>query len=235
MGLTNWFINYQDPNSFVWKLRKKRIKPLINMIERTYSQYGHVNLIDVGGTRRYWDMLPHELLINDNVSITVLNRPGHAFSPPLSYLDEEKHFEYVEGDGCDLSSYDDNTFHIAHSNSVIEHVGDWSKMVKFAHEIRRVASNVFVQTPYYWFPIEPHFLTLFFHWLPQSLRVVFIMHFNLGHRNRAWSVDQAMREVESVRLLDMKMFKELFPGAVIKKEKFLFLTKSLIALRVNDL
>ena len=62
-------------------------------------------------------------------------------------------FSFVEGDGRNLSNFGDKTFDIAHSNSVLEHVGNWEDMHRFAGEIARVGRKYFVQTPSFWFPV----------------------------------------------------------------------------------
>jgi len=76
-------------------------------------------------------------------------------------------FKFFEADGCNLAAFADHSFDIAHSNSVLEHVGSWARMVQFAKEVSRVSEKYFVQTPNYWFPIEPHFVTPFFQWFPK--------------------------------------------------------------------
>ena len=217
--------NYSNPLSLGSKLRAKRLKHLISMIKIAFEAYGNVNIIDIGGTKTYWQMLPHHILRDNNVTITIINLPG------VNQPANDQCFKFIEGNGCDLSFYEDNSFHIAHSNSVIEHVGDWQSMVKFAHEVRRIAPNIFIQTPYFWFPIEPHFMCPFFHWLPIPVRINIIMRFDLASHKRARSISEAIRIIEGRRLLDIKMFQELFPDAEIIKEKFAFFTKSLIAVR----
>jgi hypothetical protein len=137
----------------------------------------------------------------------------------------------IEADGCDLGSLADLPFQIAHSNSVIEHVGDWERMVAFAEEIARVAPMYYVQTPNYWFPVEPHSMTPFFHWLPRTVRVWLVLHFRLGQWRRAETKDEALRTVESARLLDRRAFQTLFKTAHIATERFFGLPKSLIALK----
>jgi len=218
--------NYDNPRSLGARLRARRIGPLVKMIDDAHRRYGRVDIIDVGGTRTYWRILSQRILAEKKATITVVNLPG----APLP--DDEEHFRYAEGDGCNLADYEDGTFHIAHSNSVIEHVGNWDNMVSFANELRRVARSYFVQTPNFWFPVEPHFITPLFHWLPQSLRVSMIMRFNLGHFHRRTDVDSAVRVIEKApRLLDRKMVRELFEDARIITERFFLLPKSLIAVR----
>ena len=117
---------------------------------------------------------------------------------------------------------------------MVEHVGDWSRMVKFSNEIRRVAKYYFVQTPNYWFPIEPHCMTPFFHWLPKPIRVWLVLRFNLGNWRKADSIEEAMHIVESAHLLDKKMFQALFPDSTIFTERYFLFPKSLIAIKDGE-
>ena len=54
-------------------MRVKCIGPLLEMIEQAYHRYGCVNLLDVGGTPRYWHQLPEAYLESRRVSITLVN------------------------------------------------------------------------------------------------------------------------------------------------------------------
>jgi hypothetical protein len=144
---------------------------------------------------------------------------------------DDGRFSFLAGDGCDLSCIADNGFDIAHSNSVIEHVGDWERMVRFAREMARIAPRYFVQTPNYWFPLEPHCMTPFFHWLPRPLRVWLVLHFDLGHWRKAESVDAAVRICESARLLSRRMVRSLFADGHVMTERLLLLPKSFVVVR----
>ena len=104
-------------------------------------------------------------------------------------------------------------------------------MKRYGEEIQRVAKSYFIQTPSYWFPIEPHFLRPFIHWLPKPLRVAWVRRSALGHFDRANTIDEAVLAIESARLLDKKMFSALFPEAEIIRERFLLFTKSYIAIK----
>jgi len=120
---------------------------------------------------------------------------------------------------------------MVHSNSVVEHVGDWPRMEAFAGEIRRLAPAYYVQTPYYWFPVEPHFSSLFFHWRSEQARARLLLKRGYGFSAKSKDIGEAMRVLQHARLLDKAQFRFLFPDARYVDEKFAGLTKSLIAIR----
>jgi len=146
-------------------------------------------------------------------------------------MEDEEHFTFLAGDGCNLEMIRDKSFHISHSNSVLEHVGDWERMKQYASELQRVSERYFVQTPNYWFPIEPHCMTPFFHWLPTPIQISLVMRYNLGHWPRQNTIDGAISVLESHRLLNKKMFRELFRDAEIHTERLFLLPKSFTGIR----
>lgn len=220
--------NQDDPNSISSRLRAKRIELFVALLAKAYEKYGCVNVLDMGGTRQYWNIVSDTTLSQYHVSITLVNLPGSK--QQLS----EGRFKYIEGDCCDLSSFADNSFHIVHSNSVVEHVGDWEMMVRFAREVSRLAPVYYVQTPNFWFPIEPHCMAPFFHWLPRQIRVFLLLKLNVGNWHRHDSVDSSIRRIDGTQLLDKRMFYELFKDAIYNTERFLLMPKSLIAIRKSD-
>ena len=223
--MAKWFTNYNNQESPGAKLRAKRLLPLLQMIESIYKKNGSVSIIDLGGTIKYWDIVSTKYLSDHNVNITIVNLPGNAMP------EDQGTFRFVEADACNLNGFEDKSFDIAHSNSVVEHVGDWGRMIKFAEEFKRISKYYFCQTPNYWFPIEPHCMTLFFHWAPKPIRLWLVSHFQLGHWRKAASIDDSVRIVESARLLNKKMLQALFSDASIVTERFLFLPKSFVAIR----
>lgn len=221
--------DYDDPKSLGSRFRAKRMAPLIELINRVHEQNGSVKLLDVGGRKTYWKALPPGFLEERKVIITILNIPSDLQG------EDDAVFKHVEGNACDMPQYKDNEFDIVHSNSVIEHVGGWEKIRAFAREVRRVAPNVFVQTPSFWFPVEPHFIKLFHHWMPRSLRISMFMRFRMGQRGRAANLEEAIRKVEDEPyLLDYRMFRLLFPDGKIIRERVLFFTKSMVAYRNSN-
>jgi len=218
--------DYSKISSFGSKMRKNRIKPLLKMIETTYDHFGCVKLLDIGGTLDYWNIIDKNFLERNNVKITLLNLVEQ------SNLPENGIFSHEVCDACDLSRYEDNFYHIAHSNSVIEHVGDWDRIKIFSKEINRVAQKVYLQTPNYWFPLEPHFVTLFFHWLPYPIRIKLVLKYSLGNRNKAENIEDAIKIIEnSPYLMTKEMLNYLFPKYEMYNEKFFMLTKSFIAIK----
>jgi SAM-dependent methyltransferase len=76
---------------------------------------------------------------------------------------------FVQADASAGLPFADREFDLVYCSSVIEHVPP-ARRVAFAAEIRRVGRGWFVQTPARSFPIEPHALLPFAHWLPVGLR-----------------------------------------------------------------
>lgn len=236
MAMTRSFakklINYQSKKSPAFKLRKIRAKRIKTLIKECYDKYAEVNIIDIGGTKIYWNIIPTEFLIENNVHISIVNLPSDNPLPPNDNI-----FSFYEGDGCSLVDFSNNSFHIAHSNSVIEHVGNDSNRVKFAREIKRIAIAYYLQTPNYWFPIEPHLVTPFFHWLPNKIKIKLTCYFDLGWFKKAKTYSEAEKRLEYCRLLTKKELKTLFSETEtsIYKEKILFFVKSFILINKGTL
>jgi hypothetical protein len=117
---------------------------------------------------------------------------------------------------------------IAFSNSVIEHLGTWEKQQAFAHEARRVARKLWIQTPARSFPIEAHLLAPYIQYLPKGIQRRIVPWTPRGLLNPG-IVQQI---VEEVRLLTHEEVSKLFPDCCIVKERSCGLTKSYIAVRL---
>lgn len=212
-----------NPNSLAARFRRARARRIVELISAIASETGGCRIIDLGGEAEYWDLFDREFLERSGCRITLVNPPPFEVADPF--------FTAVPGDACDLPQYADGEFDLVHSNSVIEHVGDWVRMEAFAANVRRLAPRYYVQTPYFWFPVEPHFSSLFFHWRSEQARARALMRRRHGFAERAPDVGAAMRDVQHARLLDKTQFRFLFPDATHIDERALGLTKSLIAIR----
>ena len=93
----------------------------------------------------------------------------------------------------------------------------------FAAEVRRVAKRYFVQTPYKYFPLEPHsFLPFLVVLLPRRWQVRL-----LDFAGRYWI--KAVKP--DFRLLTIKDMQALFPDAEIVLERYCGFVKSVIAIK----
>jgi len=181
-------------------------------------------ILDVGGSPSFWE----DCRVR-GLQIICLNRDP-AFQENPSHR-RERGVSRVYGDGCDLT-YPDQSFAIGFSNSVIEHVGTWERQKAFAREILRVGRRIWVQTPAYECPLEPHFLAPGFHWLPQSWRKKLARNFTLWGWMERPSPGRAAAMVDEIRLLRKQEVEELFPGCKILTEKLWgVFPKSYIAIR----
>jgi hypothetical protein len=212
-----------NPNSLSKRFRRARMRHVVGLIERIHAEKGRVRIADLGGRPEYWEMFDRDMLQACCVHVTLIGLEAGEGDDPL--------FTHVVGDACALPEHGDDSFDLAHSNSVIEHVGDWPRMEAFAGEMRRIAPRYYVQTPYFWFPIEPHFSAAFFHWRSEQSRAKRLLKGPLGFSQQARHMGEAMRDVQDARLLDKAQFRFLFPDAAYVDEKIAGLTKSLIALR----
>ncbi|MET0295199.1 MAG: class I SAM-dependent methyltransferase [Phenylobacterium sp.] len=212
-----------NPNSLAVRMRRARARHVAGLIEKVAAERGACRVLDLGGEPDYWRLFDRAMLERCGVHATLVNPQAFTVDDPM--------FTAVEGDACALPQWADNAFDLVHSNSVIEHVGDWPRMEAFAAEARRLAPRYYVQTPYFWFPIEPHFSAPFFHWRSEQSRARALMKRRHGFAERASDIGAAMRDVQHARLLDKTQFRHLFPDARHLDERFGGLTKSLIAIR----
>ncbi len=207
--------DHRDPHSLAARLRARRLLFFSDLLARLPHP---VTILDVGGTSDFWRNLE---LAKDGVKVIILNVKIEPSDDPR--------FESRVGDARDLSAFANKSVDVVYSNSVIEHVGTFEDQRKMAAEVRRVAKRYFIQTPNAWFPIEPHFLFPGFQFMPLAVRTFLLTRFRLGWLPRERDRARAREIVASVRLLDARQMRSLFPEAAIHRERFLGLSKSLTA------
>lgn len=198
--------------------RRRRMRQFIQMFGVTTA----TRILDVGGTLLIWRLL------DERPRVTLANMPGTLET-------DLPGFDWVSADGCRLP-FADGAFDIVFSNSVIEHVGSPQKQKEFADEIRRVGKRYWVQTPNRWYPIEPHLLTPFLHFLPRRWQAAIVRRWTLWQtvqrpteHARAWYVEHYLRDI---RLLTAPEMKQLFPDGIMLRERHLGMTKSIVMCRL---
>ena len=207
---------------------------------RAFPEFDEMRVLDIGGTLHGWEQAPVK-----PAALVMLNQE-RAIADEDD--DDAGWATRVEGDACDLDIFADEHFDLVYSNSVIEHVGGHERRVAFAHNVKRLSDHHWIQTPYRYFPIEPHMLAPGFQFLPLGLRARLIRRWPLGncrlassewpetadvdyegHWLRDLDAHYAQSTAQSIELLSCTELQWLFPGSRILPEKFLGLTKSITA------
>ena len=209
----------KNQKSINQKFRLKRFEFFLKFFNDVFKKEDRViRILDIGGTEVYWERMdfPNQ---NLRVEITLLN----LWEVPVK---NKGVFKSIKGDATNLSQYQNGEFDLIYSNSCIEHLFTWEKQKLMAAEIRRVGKRYFVQTPNYWFPIEPHWNLPFFQYFPISVRVFITYKIGFGNVGKQKDKNIALNRVKEVRLLTLHEMKNLFPEGKVYKERFLGLVKS---------
>jgi hypothetical protein len=177
-----------------------------------------MSVVDLGGTVETWlraPVRPRQVL--------VLNLEDQPAETP-DWITTAK------ADVCRLPDSLRDRHDLAFSNAVIEHVGGHLKRVDFANTVRELADRHWVQTPYRYFPVEPHYLFPAFQFLPLTLRARLLRRWPLVHTppsDRTGALAAAL-DVELLSRTDMRY---LFPESRLIAERLAGITKSLVAVR----
>ena len=220
MSFINNLANYNNKNSLANRFRNKRFA----FFETQFLKLGGgvKTILDVGGTESFWvNRGFHE---KKDVQITLLNLTEFETHQP--------NMVSVKGDACNLTEYADNSFDLVFSNSVIEHLYTFENQELMAEEVQRVGKNHYIQTPYKYFFVEPHYLLPYFQFLPKKAKVFVLSKTKLS-RGTKISHDEAKDQAEQIILVSKKKMKQLFPESKIYQEKFLGMTKSITAYKIK--
>lgn len=221
-GRVDPYVNRESRES---RFRANRFKLVQEIMQSVLREKGRCTVLDLGGTEKYWDIGADFIRGNEGkLHITLLN------TDPID-VKNTRLFSSIQGSATDETLLQGQQFDFVHSNSVIEHVGQYADMQLFAANVRRLAPRYYVQTPNYWFPYEPHFRFLGFQYLPERLRIEMLHRFALGFFSRQRDWKDASWLVRHHRLLSKNQMKTLFPEAEIKFEKVFLFNKSIIAVR----
>lgn len=218
MAILKNLADNRNKESISNKLRRKRFRLFKELIQDIPKP---LRILDIGGTAIFWERM--DFCSAPDIEITILNISHNEFV----HRNNNK-LRYHIGDGRDMKQFNDSEFDVVFSNSVIEHVGEFEDQQKMAMEIQRVGQRYFVQTPNYFFPIEPHFLFPYFQIFPISIKTFLLQHSNLGWFKKIPKRDEAERLVKSIRLLRKQDLKILFPHGRIVEEYFWGMVKSFI-------
>lgn len=213
-------VDFENCNSPAYQFRRRRMEAFERQFEEWFGdRKGHdITILDVGGTLEFWTVLEFKYL--DRVHITLLNLEEKEIPDRWKSI-----FQSVSGDATNLKEYADNSFELAFSNSVVEHVGGFEDQRNMVLEMKRVSKHRYIQTPNKYFPIEPHYGFPLFQFFPMKLKEYMVMHYNMRYK-RAENSEEAYRIASEIRLLCKKELRRLFPNEEIHKERIWGMTKS---------
>jgi hypothetical protein len=206
------------------RFRRSRNRQLVAGLRNLYIGLKRpLKILDVGGAESFWNTMDKLSYLD----ITIINLP-QALDLPFWFDGSRPDIHREEGTALDLSGWLHTQFDVVISNSVIEHVGDWSAVRVAAQQLQSVAPNGWIQTPAFSFPIEPHFALPFIHWFGAPIRAELLRVLpHYGHWDLS-DIDKARAVVAGNNLLTSHELSWLFPDAVILRERFLGLTKSFV-------
>jgi Methyltransferase domain len=200
------------------RFRRRRMAAFVDEFRPT----AETRILDVGGTETNWGLVE----VPSQIVLLNLTIPEHPAETPSN-------MQWVAGDGCNLT-YGDDEFDICFSNSTIEHLHTRENQRRFAAEVRRVARSYYVQTPARSFPFEPHWLGFFVHWLPRRWQPRIARWGTLYGLAMKPTSSEVRELIDEYRLLSYREMEELFPDAEIRRERFLLMPKSYVAVRRTD-
>jgi hypothetical protein len=211
-GLRRLFVGADT--SVAERLRRRRWALVCNH----FPSLSTLRVLDLGGTSTFWTRAPvrprHVTIVNLHVS-------GQA----------EAGLTEVQGDALQADTLvGGQHFDLVFSHSLIEHLGGHASRRRFAEVVRAMAPAYVVQTPWRYFPIEPHWIFPGFQFLPLAVRCRLAPRWPLGH-TRGWDADAASEEVMSTELLSAREMGNLFPDGLLVWESVAGLPKSMYAIR----
>lgn len=188
------------------------------LIEERVPDLADLRVLDLGGTGDWW--------------ARSLIRPRHVTA--INLFEAHKQADSVtmiEGDVLQAAELvAGREFDLVFSNSLIEHLGGHSARREFAKLASTLAPRYVVQTPYRYFPLEPHWLFPAFQFLPFKARAHLAPRWPLGH-TYGWDGPTASNEVMATELLSVTEMREYFPQSEIVLERVGGVPKSMIAIR----
>lgn len=191
--------------------------------ERLYEHFpdlADMRVLDLGGTVDHWRGLPVR-----PSHLTIVNVHGQSCDDPA--------VEVLVDDACAIEEVvADRQFDLVYTNSVIEHVGGHARRIRFAENVRSLAPRHWVQTPYRYFPIEPHWLFPGFQFLPVSQRVWITERWPLGFNQQKG--EEALAEVLNTELIDRTEMRYLFPDSELFFERVAGVPKSMISVATGS-
>jgi hypothetical protein len=213
-GMRNLLVD--GPSSAGQRMRARRWEWFSSQFPRISA----MSIIDLGGTAEAWLRAPIR-----PASVHVVNLRPEPEAAVAEWIRTD------QGDACDLPGFIRNgSYDLVFSNSVLEHVGGHAQRMRFAEAVHKLGNLHWIQTPYRYFPIEPHLLFPGFQFLPLTVRAELSRRWPLAH-TKPGSRQEGLEAVMGLELVSRAEMSYYFPTSVIRGERIFGLSKSLIAIK----
>jgi hypothetical protein len=202
------------PGSLTQRFRQQRKEEFT----RRFPNLADMRVLDLGGTAVSWQVSGLRAR-----SLTVVNLDSPADS-------SESWMNIVRGDACagGFGKYD-----LVFSNSLMEHLGGHTRRQQFVDVVQESAPSWWIQTPYRYFPIEPHWIFPGFQFLPFRARVMICQHWSTIHVPTVKDRAKAAESVASIELISATEMRAYFPTSEIWFERLAGVPKSLVAVKTQ--
>jgi hypothetical protein len=218
--LTNVLVGVESPRSLSTLARSRRWRTFA----RRFLRISEMRVIDLGGTPASWLHAPVRPL--EVMTVNLSRRANVVPDGGAGWI------RSVSADACELpAAVRAEHFDLVFSNSVLEHVGGHARRAAFAETVHALAEHHWVQTPYRYFPIEPHFLFPGFQLLPVRAQAEVAVRWPIGNYAAVKTVGEALKRALAIELLSVAEMSHYFPESSIEHERIAGVTKSLIAIR----
>lgn len=212
-GIRGLLVNSET--SLAGRMRLRRWE----FVRHHFPGLSEMKVLDLGGTMSWWLRAP---VLPQHVTVVNLEIDQGSSAPWLTA---------ITGDACRADSLlPGQSFDLVFSNSLIEHVGGHSARAALAQVIRALAPRYYVQTPYRYFPVEPHWLFPAMQFLPVPARRYIAPRWPLGHTH-GWDSGHAFEQVMSTELIGATEMRSYFPDGELLWERFAGLPKSMVVIR----
>ncbi len=207
-----------SPTSLSGRARARRWAHL----SQVFPDISDMRVLDLGGTPMSWLLAPVR-----PAALTIVNLlPLESDDPALTL---------VRANACTLpDQLRREKFDLVYSNSLLEHVGGHVQRQGLVDNVHHCADRHWIQTPYRYFPIEPHWLFPGFQWLPYNARIGLSQKWNRGYV-KTYTRAEAEDQVNEIDLLGIAQMRMYFPDSAIWYERFAGLVKSLVAIRADSI
>ncbi|MFD0820691.1 class I SAM-dependent methyltransferase, partial [Micromonospora zhanjiangensis] len=197
------FLLVDEVNSWGARRRARRAR----WLRQAFPDLAEMSVVDLGGRLDDWRRAP------------VRPRHVHVITLEPAPAEVPDWAEVEQADVCELPAHIAvRRYDLVFSDSVIEHLGGHERRLRFAENVHALARAHWIQTPYRYFPIEPHWAAPGLQFLPLPARIAVARHWPPAALSQPDRADPA-GAVRWTELLGLTQMRDYFPRSAIRVER----------------